>query len=232
MLPVGDLSNKGGSDDKTVADFLIGVTQVLGRNTIGQLNYSLSIADGYLTDPYKLLSVVDRETGELAPGAGGRDLYLFEARPDSRTKHSLYGLWKHALDRDVVDLSYRYMTDDWEIESHTLEARYRWELGSFYLQPHVRYYTQSAAEFYVGALFDDDELPRFASADYRLGELDSYTLGLTYGRPLPDGRQWTVRLEYYNQSGTSPPESAVGSLRDFNLSPSVDALLAEVGFRW
>jgi Protein of unknown function (DUF3570) len=232
MLPVGDLSNKAGSDDKTVTDFLIGVTQVLGRNTIGQLNYTLSIADGYLTDPYKLLSVVDRRTGEPAPGPGELDLYLFEARPDSRAKHSLFGLWRRALGRDVVDLSYRYMTDDWEIESHTLETRYRWELGSFYLQPHLRYYTQSAAEFYQGALFAGEELPRFASADYRLGELDSYTVGLTYGRPLPHGRQWTVRLEYYEQSGTSPPELAVGSLRDFDQFPSVDALIAETGFRW
>ena len=232
MLPVGDLGNKAGSDDKTVTDFLIGVTQVLGRNTIGQLNYSLSIADGYLSDPYKLLSVVDRDTGDPAPGPGDLDLYLFEGRPDSRVKHSLFGLWKHSLGRDVVDLSYRYMTDDWKIDSHTLEARYRWELGSFYLQPHLRYYMQSAAEFYAGALFAGDQLPRYASADYRLGELDSYTVGLTYGRPLPYGRQWTVRLEYYNQSGTSPPEIAVGSLRDLDLFPSVDALIAEIGFRW
>ena len=101
-----------------MTDFLIGVTHVLGRNTIGQLNYSLSIADGYLTDPYKLLSVVDRATGEPAPGPGDLDLYLFESRPDSRTKHLLFALWKHSLGRDVVDLSYRYMTDDWKIDSH------------------------------------------------------------------------------------------------------------------
>jgi hypothetical protein len=232
MLPAGDLGNKAGSDDKMVGDFLIGVTQVLGRNTIGQLNYSLSVSDGYLTDPYKLMSVVDRETGEPAAGPGDLDLYLFEARPDSRTKHSLFGLWKHSLGSDVVDLSYRYMTDDWEIESHTLDARYRWELGSFYLQPHLRYYTQTAAEFYEGALFEGDQLPRFASADYRLGELDSYTVGLTYGRPLPNGHQLTFRLEYYSQSGTSPPELAVGSLRGFDLFPPVDALISEVGFRW
>jgi hypothetical protein len=232
MLPVGALGNKAGSDDKTVTDFLIGVTHVLGRNTIGQLNYSLSVADGYLTDPYKLLSVVDRATGEPAPGPGDLDLYLFESRPDSRTKHSLFALWKHSLGRDVVDLSYRYMTDDWKIDSHTVELRYRWDLGSFDLQPHVRYYTQSAADFYRGALFAGDPVPQFASADYRVGELDTYTVGLAFGRPLANGQRLSLRLEYYEQSGTSPPELVVGSLRDFDLAPSVDALIAEVGFRW
>ena len=48
------------------------------------------------------------------------------------------------------------MTDDWKIDSHTVELRYRWDLGSFDLQPHVRYYMQSAADFYHGALFAGD----------------------------------------------------------------------------
>jgi hypothetical protein len=233
MLPVGVAGNKAtDTDDKTVGDLLIGFTQVLGRNTLGQINYSVSVADGYLTDPYKLLSVVDRETGAPLPGPAPLDLYLYEARPDSRIKHSLFALWKHALGNDVVDLSYRYMTDDWKIASHTVEVRYRWDLGSFDLQPHVRYYTQTAAEFYRGALFDGDPLPQFASADYRLGDLDTYTIGLAWSRPLQDGRRLSVRLDYYEQSGTSPPEIEVGDLRGFDLAPSVDALIAEIGYRW
>jgi hypothetical protein len=233
MLPVGVPGNKAlDADDKTVADGLVGITQILGRNTLGQINYSVSVSNGYLTDPYKLLSVVDRETGAPVPGPAPLDLYLYEARPDSRTKHSLFALWKHSLGRDVVDLSYRFMTDDWSIDSHTVEVRYRWGFGSFDLQPHVRYYTQTAAEFYRGALFADDRLPQFASADYRVGELDTYTFGLAWGRPMQDGRRLSVRLEYYEQSGTSPPELEVGDLRSFDLAPSVDALIAEIGFRW
>jgi hypothetical protein len=233
MLPVGELGNRAAdSDDKTVADLLIGVTRVLGRRTLGQLNYSMSIADGYLTDPYKLLSVVDPDTGEPAPGPDPLDLYLFESRPDSRTKHSVFALLKHSLGRDVADLSYRYMTDDWDISSHTVELRYRFDLGSFDLQPHVRYYTQSAAEFYRGALFAGDPLPPFASADYRIGELDTYTVGLAWSRPVPGGHRLSVRLDYYEQSGTSPPEIEVGDLRGFDLAPTVDALIAEIGFRW
>ena len=231
MLPVGDLSNKAGNDSKTVVDFLFGVTQVLTPRTVAQFNYSLSDASGYLTDPYKLISVVDSVTGDPEPGPGGLNLYRFENRPDSRTKHSLFGQIRHHLDRDIVDVSYRFMTDDWGIDSHTIDIRYRWKLSGFYLQPHLRYYTQSASDFYVTALLNTDPVPTDASADYRLGELDSYTVGLKFGRPLDDGAEWSLRLEYYNQSGTSPP-GAVGSLSNFDLFPTVDALIAQVGYRF
>ena len=33
------------------------------------------------------------------------------------------------------------MTDDWGVDSHTVEMRYRWSFGTDrYLQPHVRFY--------------------------------------------------------------------------------------------
>lgn len=63
MLPPGDTSNKGGTESKTVTDLLFGVTQVLGPHTVAQFNYSYSQSSGYLTDPYKLISVVDQVTG-------------------------------------------------------------------------------------------------------------------------------------------------------------------------
>jgi hypothetical protein len=30
----------------------------------------------------------------------------------------------------VVDIGYRFYRDDWGIRAHTLDLRYRWELGS------------------------------------------------------------------------------------------------------
>ena len=67
------------------------------ERTIGQLNYSFSTSSGYLTDPYKLLSVVDPVSGEPVPGSGELALYRFESRPDERTKHSIYGQAPHKL---------------------------------------------------------------------------------------------------------------------------------------
>ena len=230
MLPPGDLSNKDGSDSKNVADLVIGVSQVFGERTIGQLNYSYSRSDGYLTDPYKLLSVVDPVTGEPVPGSPGLDLYRFESRPDQRTKHSLFAQVRHQFQRDIIDGSYRFMTDDWGIRSHTVELRYRFRRPSFYVEPHARFYTQAAADFYRTVLFNGDPTPDHASADYRLGDLDGLTLGLKYGRPFGKGMEWGVRAEFYRQSGRAPPQFNVGALQEFDLFPTVDALIVQGDF--
>jgi hypothetical protein len=230
MLPPGNAANKLGSESKTVADLLLGVTQVLGPRTLAQVNYSYSRSSGYLNDPYKLITVVDPVTGAPVPGPGTLNLYLFESRPDTRAKHSLFVEVRHHLRRDVIDGAYRFMTDDWGVRSQTLDLHYRWRQKESYLQPHVRYYSQSAADFYVVDLFDGDPLPAYASADYRLGEFDAYTLGLKYGRPSDNGKEWAVRVEYYEQSGRAPPGSGVGELADFDLYPGLDAVILQVGY--
>ena len=116
------------------------------------------------------------------PAGSGLSLYLFESRPETRDKQSLYGLIKRDFDGDVLEASYRYMTDDWGVDSHTVELRYRWSFGTErYLQPHVRFYQQTAADFYRTVLFDGAPLPTFATADHRLGEFDGLTVGVKYG---------------------------------------------------
>ena len=129
--------NKLGDDSKTITDVLLGVTQVINQNLVVQLNYSFSNSNGYLNDPYKLLSVVDPVTGDTIAfeppagslnredGLGPDGLYRFESRPNERTRHSLFAHMKYWLSGNVLDLSYRYATDDWEIDSHTVDARYR-----------------------------------------------------------------------------------------------------------
>jgi len=77
---------------KDVMDVLIGVTQVLSRRSLLEVAYSYGKSDGYLTDPYKILSVVDPVTGFPVPGLADEVpyLYLYEKRPDSRAKQSLF----------------------------------------------------------------------------------------------------------------------------------------------
>jgi hypothetical protein len=229
MLPPGGVGNKAGDGSKNVADLVVGVSQVFGERTIGQFNYSFSRSDGYLTDPYKLLSVVDPVTGIPTPGPGGLDLYLFENRPDQRTKHSVFAQVRHQFRRDILDGSYRFMTDDWGIRSHTVDLRYRFRRASYYIEPHLRLYTQSAADFYRTVLFDGDPTPKDASADYRLGQLDGLTLGLKYGHPFGEGREWGLRVELFRQSGRAPPQYNVGALQSFDLYPTVNALIVQGG---
>lgn len=224
MLPAGqDPLRLDDDGTKTIFDGILGLSQVINRSTVAQVNYSLSLSDGYQTDPYKIVSVVD-------PISGLPLRQLFEHRPETRTKHILFALLKHHLVRDVVDLSYRFMNDDWGITSHTADVKYRYEMaGDRYLQPHVRWYRQSAADHFRPWLLDGEALPDFATADYRLGEMTAWTFGIKHGRPIGAHRSISVRLEYYMQS-PSTPDTAPGQLADVELFPTVKAIFAQVGF--
>jgi hypothetical protein len=228
-----ETSTTTGNAPKHVLDVLLGVTQVFTQRTLAQLNYSVSRSDGYLTDPYKILSVVDPVTGDLAPGPDpGIGLYLFEQRPDSRDKRGLFGLVKHDFGGNVIDASYRAMTDDWGIDSQTLDMHYRWNFGSDkYFEPHLRFYKQTAADFYHTVLFAGEPLPAYASADYRLGDFDAVTLGFKYSAKTPLG-QFAARIELYRQTAKPSPDALVGSLRGLDLTPDLKAIIAEVSYRF
>lgn len=211
---------------KNVTEVLLGVTQVINRRTLMQFNLGYGQDDGYLTDPYKILSVVDGVTGDLR----GSDPYLYEKRPDQRTRQTFYWKTQHQFTRDVITGVYRYYTDDWGVTSHTADLRYRWEMaGGNYWQPHVRYYTQGAADFYRHSLVAG-ETPQYASADYRLGEMSTTTFGLKYGIPLANNHEFALRAEAMQQRGDEHPANAVGSQRNQNLFPGTDALIFQVSY--
>ncbi|WOH37936.1 DUF3570 domain-containing protein [Thalassotalea fonticola] len=218
-------SNKptlGADDTKDTLDLLLGLSQVINRRMIMQFNYSYSQVDGYMTDPFKVISVVNSN------GESQRQLY--EQRPDSRTKESVYWQTKYHFDRTVLDFSYRYMWDDWEIKSHTFDVRYYIPFYDGYLEPHVRYYMQEAADFYRTFLLDNESTPEFASADYRVGEMDGLTLGIKYGVPLKDGKEFSFRLEFFQQTPTNPGFEEIGVLQDVELFERVEAVIAQVSY--
>jgi Protein of unknown function (DUF3570) len=218
-----DATRIGSDEDKTTVDLLFGVTQVINRRMIVQLNYSYSDADGYMTDPFKIVSVVNNE--------GYAQKYLYEHRPDTRTKHAVYGQAKYHFEQSIMDISYRYMTDDWSIDSHTVDLHYTFLLNDgHYIEPHFRYYTQSAAEFYQPFLIENQPLPKYVSADYRIGEMDAYTLGIKYNMPINNGDNLAFRLEYYKQSPTSDGTKAIGVLKDQELYEEVDAIIAQITY--
>ncbi|MBK8972870.1 MAG: DUF3570 domain-containing protein [Hahellaceae bacterium] len=233
-----DASRQGSSDNKTLIDVLLGVTQVVNRSTIMQFNYSLSMADGYMTDPFKILSVIDDTPGAglgtNAIGADGNAIYVYENRPDSRMKHALYWQTRHMLDNgDVIDGSYRFMIDDWGISSHTVDVHYRYMMGKSYLEPHARVYLQSEADFYTRYLTTTEynggtPTVTEATADYRLGEMLSGTLGLKWGYHLTEDHEVSVRGEYMKQTSTG--DEGIGALATQGLYPDTDAFWLQLGY--
>ncbi len=191
--------------DRYTYDAIFGISKVFNRKTVGQLNYTISYSDGYHTDPYKVISQVrlveDTDTGQYV----WRELErYFESRPVTRTRQTLFTSMAHQHGEmgETVHLGYRFYTDDWGITSQTFEMRHRTPLSDgSYLEPHFRYYLQSAADFFMHSIYDDGVnpvvLPEFASADYRLDEGTGLTLGLEYGTSLGDGKL-RFRTEYIN----------------------------------
>jgi len=236
---VGDNDNRGGKDDKNIVDIVVGVSQVLSRNLVVLANYSFSNQNGYLNNIYKVLSVVDGTTGDTigrtpAPGVDGpTHEYLFESRPDDRSKHSLYTQAKYYTGGKVLDASYRYMTDDWEIDSHTVDLRYRWPVGNDrYFEPHLRLYTQTEAEFYRLSITDGAPLPLYASSDYRLGNFDAITVGVKYGWKTRNENDMSLRVELYQQSGSVPSDQIIGNQAGRDNYPDLNALIVQFSYRF
>jgi len=238
MRDVGDLSNRVGDQDKDVLDFILGVTQVVSRNLLFQVNYSFSRSEGYLNNPYKVLSLVDGVTGDTIPRIPGPEggpsgIFLYEGRPEERTQHSIYGQAKYNMSGKVLDVSYRYMTDDWEIDSHTIDVRYRWPIGDrSYLEPHLRFYTQTEADFYRLSLDESVALPGYATSDYRMGNFDGTTLGLKYGWKTQNDNEMSVRLEWYTQSGSVPADQIIGNQAGRDNYPDLNAVIAQFSYRF
>jgi len=240
MREPGETNRLGGDDTKTVTEMILGITQVISRKTLVQLNYSLGISDGYLTDPYKIVTVVDPVTGEpttlgLANVNADALPYVYEKRPDSRQINSLFFRIVHHLTRDVINFSYRYFWDDWGITSNTFDLKYRYEIGRGYLQPHVRYYLQDKADFYRHNLVQGTDVDAngnvlldTVSSDYRLADLTTTTLGLKYGHAIGENSEWSIRGEFMNQSVDD------GDVPAGEETPDLDAIILHAGysFRW
>jgi len=204
------------SETKDISGLLLGITQVIGPKTLLQFNYTFTDEQGYLTDPYKLLSVLDNND-QLRVS----DPYVYEKRPDSRQRQTLYLKGAHQFGTDVLHASYRYYWDDWGVSSHTYDIHYRYELagGRHYLQPHLRYYLQNKADFYHYSL-QDNNIPAYASADYRLGDMSTTTLGLKYGLVLGESHEFGARLESMKQQaeGDAPFENNTAVIFQLNYS--------------
>lgn len=217
----------GDSDDKTTADILVGFTQVINRRMITAFNYSYSMVDGYLTDPFKVVSVLNND--------GLAQDYIYESRPDSRVKQSIFMQAKYNFDdsllNTVVDVSYRYMWDDWGINSHTIDTRFTVPVGATsYIEPHIRFYQQGAADFYQPYIIEEQAPIGFVSADYRIGEMTAVTVGAKYGVVLNDGNELSFRLEYYRQTPTNAGFAELSALKGQDIYPVVEALIAQVSY--
>jgi Protein of unknown function (DUF3570) len=222
--------DKDGTKTKDGLGVLLGLTQVMTRHWLSELNLSWDRFHGYLNDPYKITSVLD--------AAGNTLGYVYESRPDERTRKSVYlenrvG-WKNAS----AGLALRYMQDDWGIHSDTAQAHVHFSFANRqqYLEPSIRWYRQSAANFYMPWLTGEKPASAFQASDSRLGAFHAFTYGVKYANKLSGdaglaASEFSIRLEYYQQiqdHRLAAPEL----LQNFDLYPGLKAILVQFGWRF
>jgi Protein of unknown function (DUF3570) len=214
------------SRDKNQAGFVVGLTQVVTRRWLMQLNYAFDRQSGYQNDPYRVISVVDPVSGEPTST-------LYENRPDRRQSQSIYWDNRFDLGPAITDLALRYYTDSWGVKSTTAELGERINLGpSFYIEPTARWYHQSAANFFHYYLVGNQALPAYASSDIRLGTFTAMTFGGKIGFDINQRSEFYVKAEYYQQTGNGHPADAIGQLKRQNLFSGTKAAIVFLGYSW
>ncbi|MEY4376634.1 MAG: hypothetical protein RJB26_1184 [Pseudomonadota bacterium] len=224
-LSNASLGLKSGNESRNGVGGQLGFTVVMSRNWLVRANFNYDRSSGYQTDPYKILSVVNAD-GTVANS-------LYESRPDKRARKSVYLESRVGLrNDDALSVSYRRMQDDWGIHSDTAEVKYHYAIDDrTYVEPHVRWYQQTAADFYQVMLHSGAAVPTFASADSRLGAFSAPTVGIKVGRTDEDGNELSVRLDYYQQTGKNVAKGP-GILAPYNLYPGMKAVMLQVGWRF
>ncbi|MEK6555713.1 MAG: DUF3570 domain-containing protein, partial [Bdellovibrionota bacterium] len=119
VAPPAAQPKNGSTETKNTLDLLAGFSQVMSRTWILLTNLSFGQSDGYMTDPYKVVTIYDSTAGATL---GDPQSYIYEKRPDSRLKQSVYVASKNYISSGVLTSSYRYTTDDWDLKSHTVQV--------------------------------------------------------------------------------------------------------------
>ena len=157
-------------DELDTQSIFFGVSQILSRTTIARVGLSYSYSEGDLSDPYKL-----------------RD-----ERPDQHERLALsLGYRQFLIDSDAsLQIDYRYYSDSWGTDSHTVELGWGQNLSGSLLTPYVRYYSQRQADFFNVVA---DYTQRHYADDYRLSAYGAVTIGARWSLSLSN--TWTLELE-------------------------------------
>ena len=160
--------NQTWTADKNVLSLNAGLTQVLGRRTVLQLDGSWSDNRGYLNDPYQVVSII-----------GDGEIQTFEARhPDQRTRRAVGVRLNQSLGRrTALNLGYRYYWDNWDIKSNTANIMLQRRVAEdVVLKAGFRGYKQSKAYFFeptyaapMTFMSVDSKLSRGYSGEIQLG---------------------------------------------------------------
>jgi hypothetical protein len=162
-----------------------GLSQIITKNFIADVNLQVITDAGYLANPYRSIRFLDPTNPK------GYSL-ASQVYPDTHTSTAVQIQGKYYLPyRAAITALYRYYTDTWGVRGNTYELDYTHPIRNRWIfEARLRYYKQSAASFYSD-LFPFADSQNFTARDQNLAALDNSTIGakVTYAF-WPEG--WKV----------------------------------------
>jgi hypothetical protein len=176
------------SEDIDRQNYTLGLSQVLSRDMVMELDLETITDEGFLNNPYRSVRYAD-------PGSALGYSFQSEVYPKTRTSNaaavrSIYYLPYRAS----ASAEYRIFNDTWDITAHNIKLAYAHPLPrGWLLEGRYRYYTQTAADFYSD-LFPYKDAQNFLARDKELSKFDSNTLGFTVSYDfIGNGRKYVDR---------------------------------------
>lgn len=208
----------------------LGLTQVLNKNALIDLNFGYTRSSGFMENPYKGVTVifVDPERIPSDPNMPiqGNVRTVLEQRPDLRNQFAFSGkLIQYIAPTDAaLHLGYKFSFDDWGIHSNTFEGDWVQPLpDGWTVTPRIRYYSQSSADFYHSYIvsdqafirtivgedgepqiitYDPGKLPKHISSDHRLSGYGALSGGITVNKKFARGIELEAGFEYYTRASS------------------------------
>lgn len=226
IQPSNSNADCGRKCSKTSQQYLLGVTQIIDKDSLLQSNISFAFHEGYLSDPYKLVAFYDKD----APFEFAGVLYPNYLRRDFRPEDKFQWAWltRYAihfgqLNDAALHVDYRLTADDWGSNSHTVE--FSWHqpvVDEWQLIPRFRYYSQDKADFYQAVFQGNPSNYGNYSSDYRLAGFGALSGGLKIAKEFTALRPLSLfklqaGIEYYShKSSYQLGGNNRGSFADFD----------------
>lgn len=175
--------------------FGLGFSQILSKKLQGSLSLDLVRQDGLLSTPFHRIYFGDKPDSFIEKFQLADDV---ERLPGTRSKLAVGGRLNYYLNETFVARTYyRYYTDDWGINSHTVSIEIPIKISDkFTLYPSYRFYNQTAADYFAP---HEQHLSteQYYTSDYDLSKFSSnqYGFGVSYTDIFTKFRLWKLRMK-------------------------------------
>jgi hypothetical protein len=230
----------------------LSVTQVLSKSALAEAGVGYTHSSGFMENPYKATYAffVDPNSFDAGSGVylGANTAAYTEQRPNKRNQVNLNLRYvQHIAQLDAaMNLKYNYFFDDWGINAHTFEGKWVQPLPwGLTVTPTIRYYSQSAADFYHPYLVLKtagsgdvnnvaayraliQQYPNFSS-DHRLSAYGALSGGVIVNKQFARGLNLEMGFEYYtHQGGLRLGSGGEGGYADFSAYSANAALKVDL----